>query len=270
MRKRLVFLACAVAGCSDSSPPEQYGFVALLGRDTVSVERVSRSRNRLVTDGVDKFPLVRQRHSEFELDDDGHIRHMVMDVRTPSGKTPAERERRITADFSGGEARISIRDSSGVRDTTFASGEVLTVPHVSMMYSVIELEVATALAEGRKAGASAGAPFRFRQFYPDRDIGPTFALHQGFVHPRGDGKVELRHDWLSGTGDITVDSAGRMLTYSGARSTYQVVVSRTSTLPDIESIGEQFAAAERRVGAAQLSVRAVSYTHLTLPTSDLV
>ena len=99
-----------------------------------------------------------------------------------------------------------------MRDTTVASGEVPTVPHVSMMYSVIELEVATALAEGRKAGASAGAPFRFRQFYPDRDIGPTFALRQCFVHLHGDGKVELRHDWLSGTGDITVYIAARVRT----------------------------------------------------------
>jgi hypothetical protein len=253
--KRLLLLASALVACGETQPAEQYGFVALLGRDTVSVERVSRTHTRLVTDGVDRFPLVRLRHSEFDLSDDGHIRRMVMDVRTPSGKTPAERGRRITADFTGGTARISIRDSSGVRDTTWAIGEVLTVPHVSMMYSVIELEVASALAGAGKAGAQAGEPIRFRQFYPDRDIGASFALHQGFVQPLGGGKVELRHDWLSGIGELTVDSAGRMLAYSGARTTYQVAVTRTSLLPDITSIGAQFAAAEQRVGAAQLSVR---------------
>jgi len=54
---------------------------------------------------------------------------------------------------------------------------------------------------------------------------------------------------------VTVDSSGRMLTYSGMRSTYKVAVTRTTTLPDIESIGDRLAAAERRTGLTQLSVR---------------
>ena len=250
-----VLLAFAVVACNDGRPPERYGFIALLGRDTVSVERIERSRTRLVTDGVDRFPFVRRRHSEFDLGADGRIRRMVMDVRTPSGRSPAERGRRITADFSTDGVRISIRDSSGVRDTAFKTGGAITVPHVSMMYSVIELEVAAAMRRGAAAGIKAGDSVQFRQFYPDRNVGRSFALHEGFVHPRAGGAVELRHDWLSGTGDLTVDSAGRMLTYSGARSTYKVAVTRTTELPDVESIGDRFAAAEQRVGASQLSVR---------------
>ena len=95
----------------------------------------------------------------------------------------------------------------------------------------------------------------FRQFYPDRDVGPSFTLHRGYVHPHAGGKVELRHDWLSGTGDVTVDSSGRMLTYSGMRSTYKVAVARTSAPPDVDSIANRLAAAERRTGLQQLSVR---------------
>jgi hypothetical protein len=75
------------------------------------------------------------------------------------------------------------------------------------------------------------------------------------VHPLAGGKVELRHDWLAGTGDVTVDSAGRMLTYSGTRSTYKVAVARTMTPPDIDSIENRLAAAERQTGQQQLSVR---------------
>jgi hypothetical protein len=52
-----------------------------------------------------------------------------------------------------------------------------------------------------------------------------------------------------------VDGSGRMLTYSGARSTYKVAVTRTTTVPDVDSIAERFAAAERRTGQQQLSVR---------------
>ena len=141
----LLFLACNAA-----APPEHYGFVATLGNDTVSVERIERWPRRLVTDGVDRWPFVRRRHSEFELNEDGTIRRMVMEIRTPNGLTPRERGRRVTADFSRDKVSISVRDSAGVRDTSLVTGGAITVPHVSMMYSVIELEIAAAL---RRAGA---------------------------------------------------------------------------------------------------------------------
>jgi hypothetical protein len=150
---------------------------------------------------------------------------------------------------------VSVRDSGGVRDTSFATGGAITVPHVSMMYSVIELQIASALRHGAETGLKAGDSVQFRQFYPDRDVGPSFTLHRGFVHLRPGGKVELRHDWLSGSGDATVDSSGRMLSYSGMRSTYKVAVTRTTTLPDVDSLADRLAAAERNTGRSQLSVR---------------
>ena len=247
----LLFLACS----STKAAPERYGFVTVLGSDTVSVERVERSPTRLVTDGVDRWPFVRRRHTEFDLAADGTIRHMVMDVRTPNGRSPRERGRRVTADFSRDRVTISVRDSGGVRDTSFATGGAITVPHVSMMYSVIELEIAAALRQAAANGLAPGDSVLFRQFYPDRDVGPSFTLHRGFVHLRPGGKVELRHDWLAGTGDVTVDSGGRMLTYSGQRSTYKVTVTRTRTPPDIDAVGNRLAAAERGTGQQQLSVR---------------
>jgi hypothetical protein len=246
----LLFLAC-----SSATPPERYGFVTVLGVDTVSVERIARTPTRLVTDGVDRWPFVRLRHTEFELGSDGKIRHMVMDVRTPNGQSPRERWRRVTADVSRNEVKVSVRDSSGIRDTSFSTGGAITVPHASMMYSVIELEIAAALRQVAATGLAPGDSVLFRQFYPDRDVGPSFTLHRGYVHPRPGGKVELRHDWLAGTGDVTVDSSGRMLTYSGMRSTYKVSVMRTTTPPDIDSIAARLAAAEARTGQQQLSVR---------------
>jgi hypothetical protein len=247
----LLFLACS----STIAAPERYGFVTVLGNDTVSVERVERSPTRLVTDGVDRWPFVRQRHTEFDLAADGTIRRMVMDVRTPNGRSPRDRGRRVTANFSRDRLTISVRDSGGVRDTSFATGGAITVPHASMMYSVIELEIAAALRQAASNGLAPGDSVLFRQFYPDRDVGPSFTLHRGFVHLRPGGKVELRHDWLAGTGDVTVDSSGRMLTYSGQRSTYKVTVTRTRTPPDIDAVGNRLAAAERGTGQQQLSVR---------------
>jgi len=252
----LLFLACSSA----TAPSERYGFVTVLGNDTVSVERVERSSTRLVTDGVDRWPFVRRRHTEFDLAANGTIRRMVMDVRTPNGRSARERGRRVTADFSRDRVTISVRDSGGVRDTSFATGGAITVPHVSMMYSVIELEIAAALRQAAGNGLAPGDSVLFRQFYPDRDVGPSFTLHRGYVHLRPGGKVEVRHDWLAGTGDVTVDSSGRMLTYSGQRSTYKVAVTRTTTPPDIDAVGDRLAAAERGTGQQQLSVRDTTRT----------
>jgi hypothetical protein len=75
------------------------------------------------------------------------------------------------------------------------------------------------------------------------------------VRDLGGGRVALVHDWLAGTGDVTVDSAGRLLTYSGARTTYKVLVRRTRDLPDVDAIGARFAAAEQQTGPSRLSVR---------------
>src|SRR5215210_7143270 len=126
----LLFLACS----NTSTPAERYGFVAMLGNDTVSVERIERSPTTLVTDGVDRWPFVRRRHTEFALAPDGSIRRMVMDVRTPNGSSPRERWRRVTADVARNAVTISVQDSSGVRDTSFVTGGAISVPHVSMMY----------------------------------------------------------------------------------------------------------------------------------------
>jgi hypothetical protein len=254
MTRSLLLSLLFLAG-SSATPPERYGFVTTLGNDTVSIERIERSPTRLVTDGVDRWPFVRRRHTEFDLTPDGMIRRMVMDVRTPNGRSPRERWRRVTADLSKDAVKISVRDSSGVRDTSFVTGGAITVPHVSMMYSVIELEIAAALRRAAASGLAAGDSVLFRQFYPDRDVGPSFVLHRGFVHLQPGGKVVLRHDWLSGYGDVTVDSSGRMLTYSGMRSTYKVALVRTATPPDVETVGGRLAAAERRTGQQQLSVR---------------
>jgi len=82
--KRFALAALALLACGCSDPAEHYGFVARLGRDTVSLERVTRRGNTVTTDAVDRFPRVRRRHTRIELAPDGRIRRLVMDIHTPS------------------------------------------------------------------------------------------------------------------------------------------------------------------------------------------
>ncbi|MEP6491716.1 MAG: DUF2911 domain-containing protein [bacterium] len=252
--KRLVVLSLLLAACDTNRSAEHYGFIARLGVDTVSVENVTRNGSSLVSDEVDRFPRVRQRHTEIVLGADGGIRHLAMDVITPS--EPADqRERHVVADVTGDSVHISKRDKAGAMTIAFATGGGITMAHLPQMYSLIDLYFEAALHRADATKLAAGDSVRLRQFYIDREF-DRFPLHSGYVHPLPGGKAELRHDWLSGTAEATFDSAHRMLTYSGARSTYKVEVRRITEPADVASIGARFAALETSSGGAkQLSVR---------------
>ena len=104
--RRFAFAALAALACTPSAPTEEYGFVARLGRDTVSLERVTRRGDTVETDAVDRFPRVRRRHTRIELGPGGVIRRLVMDIHTPS--EPADqRERHVVAEVTADSVRIS-------------------------------------------------------------------------------------------------------------------------------------------------------------------
>jgi hypothetical protein len=114
--RRDSFLLFALAACGPADPEspvrldgpiEPYGFITRLGQDTVAAEWIARSPKGLVSDGVDRWPFVRQRHTEREIAPDGRLIRMVMDVHTPSGATPAERQRRVVARFTDDSVLIT-------------------------------------------------------------------------------------------------------------------------------------------------------------------
>jgi hypothetical protein len=243
-----------LVACGPSAPPERYGFLAMLGRDTVSVESVTRTGNEVVSDEVDRFPRVRRRHTRITLGPDGGIRHLEMDIRTPS-EPPAERLRHVVVDVGGDQVTITKRDSTGEVRRAFATGGTLTMAHLPQMYSLTDLYFGAALARAESTKLAPGDSVGLRQFYIDREF-DRFPLGKGYVRPLAGRRAELVHDWLSGIGEATFDSSRHMLTYSGARSTYGVDVKRLAESPDVEAIGERFAALETKQGGMrQLSVR---------------
>jgi hypothetical protein len=250
--------ACAVAcvlsldACAAGHPDEHYGFLARLGNDTVSVEEVTRKGDRLTVDGVDRFPRVRQRHTEVTLGPDGSVRHLAMDITTPS-EPEKERVRRVEADVTADSVHITKRDGTGTLRRDFATGGATMVAHVPQMYSLYELYFET--ARKHDSAPRGDDTVHLRQLYIDREF-DRFPLGSVTVRLLPDGKAEVWHDWLSGIGEAKLDSAGQLLSYSGARSTYKVDVTRLNDAPDVEAIGKRFAAAESASGGPkQLSVR---------------
>jgi hypothetical protein len=238
----------------NTAPAKKYGFLTMLGQDTISVEAITRQGNTLETDEVDRFPRVRIRHTVVELNDNGSIRHLVMDIQTPS-EPSAGRDRTVVADVAHNNVHLSKTDSTGTVSRDFPTGGSMVVAHVPQMYSLYELYFAAALKQSAAAKPGTGGPVQLRQFYIDREF-DRFPLGYATVTPVGKGKVEVTHDWLSGTGEAVMDSADDMLAYSGDRSTYKVEVKRLVTLPDVKAIAARFAAKESAGGGVKsLSVR---------------
>jgi hypothetical protein len=197
---------------------------------------------------------VRRRHTEIELGDGSTIRHLAMDIHTPS--EPAnQRERRVTADVTADSVHIVKTDDERNFRINFATNGAVAVAHVPQMYSLYELYFDAAFARARSLKRAAGDTVQLRQFYIDREF-DRFPLHHGVVRLLSDNRADIQHDWLSGTGQATFDTTGRLLTYSGARSTYLVDVARVASAPDIRPLADKWEALEKsNGGVAQLSPR---------------
>src|SRR5215213_4589631 len=134
--RRFVFATLALLACGPATPAaEEYGFIARLGRDTVSVESVTRRGNTVTSDAVDRFPRVRRRHTRIELGPDGRILRLVMDIHTPS-EPAAQRERQVIAEVTDDSVRISKRDGTGAVRRAFATRGGIAMAHVPQMYSL--------------------------------------------------------------------------------------------------------------------------------------
>jgi hypothetical protein len=249
----LLLATLAIIACR-AEPRQQYGFIARLGNDTVAVESIMRHGDKVVVDGVDRFPRVRRRHTEIDLGPGSTIRHLAMDIHTPS-EPVNERERRVTVDVTSDSVHIVKTDDSGTVRRNFATNGAVAMAHVPQMYSLYELYFDAALARAKASKRAAGDTVQLRQFYIDREF-DRFPLHHGVVRLVSNDRADIQHDWLSGTGQASFDSTGRMLTYSGARSTYLVEVARLDSQPDVKSIAEKFEAQENASGGVkQLSPR---------------
>ena len=245
--KRCMLATLLFAACRPATPVERYGFIARLGDDTVSVESITRSGDTETSDEVDRFPRVRTRHTAIQLGPDGSIRHLVMQIYTPS--EPANQQHRhVVVDVTPDSVHLSKQDATGTIQRAFATDGGTAMGHLPQMYSLYELYFAAALKR------ASGDTEQMRQFYIDREF-DHFPLGHGVVRRLPAGRAEIEHDWLAGTGEATLDSADHMLSYSGARTTYKVDVSRLTTPPDVSAAAQRFEAAEAKSGVRELSVR---------------
>ncbi|MEO7353503.1 MAG: DUF2911 domain-containing protein, partial [Gemmatimonadales bacterium] len=255
MRIRLV--AAAFLLTTHAASAQSYGFIARLGRDTISVERVTRTASRMVIDQVEHAPRVIQRHAEMTLAPDGTVRELTIDIATPNPIGNDPRAIHVTATFGRDSVRVTHKSDAGApRNVTLANSGYLTMPWSTYMFGSYELLAAAAAK--RK-----GNPIPIRQFIPGR-----LMLDEGALKKRGN-VWEITTTALAGFGQIRMDPQGRMSSYSGAKTTYLVEVERLASAPDVAAIAQKFAATEKTSpvvgmlsvrGAAQSKIGAATIT----------
>jgi hypothetical protein len=241
----LLLLASGCGGVAGDRG-ETYGFVAVLGNDTTSVERVTRTGSRVVSDAVGRSPRVVRRHWEAELGPDGTVEKWSLDTYVPNAPA-AEQRIHYTADFSGRAISLSRGTPAASRSWSYQKQFATTVPWNAFVYGTYEL-----LLDAARLHPNATRTGLY--FFEGWDAG-----HLGIaaVQRQSDGSYSVQSTGLAGTGVARVDSSGRMVSYSGEGTTYKQEVRRiVDKLPDIDSLTTRFAAEERRAGvASELSVR---------------
>lgn len=231
--------ALAVVSC-ESARRESWGFVATLGNDTTSVERITRDGDRITGDAVGRSPVVVHRRWEATVAPDGSLRRWTMDTHipnAPAGETDLHHE----LIFAGDKVRMIRQAGRDSVDRTYVNPYTRTVPWNAFLYATFEglFQAARGLPDSTRIG---------QYFFEGWEEG-----HFGYanVEHRENGDVSISSTGLAGSGVAHLDPQGHMLSYSGDGTTYKQEVRRVTDVPDIGALVLRFAAAERAGGLSR-------------------
>jgi hypothetical protein len=224
------------------SAPETYGFVAVLGNDTTSVERVTRTGHRITGDAIGRSPTVTRRHWEADLGPNGVITHWSLDTDIPNAP-PGDRHLHHTATFTDTATYFTRGTSAGTRSFAYRTRYAETVPWNAFVYATWELLLDAARRQPDTARARIG-----QYFFEGWDEG-----HVGYadIARNPDGSYAISSTGLAGTGTARLDAHGRLASYSGQGTTYKQEVRRITDVSGFDAIAARFAADEQRTGLAR-------------------
>jgi hypothetical protein len=231
-------LLLVLGACTRS---ETYGFVAVLGNDTTSVERVTRSGRRIIGDAIGRSPTVTRRHWQAELGPNGVITHWSMDTDIPNGPPDAQHLHH-TATFIDTVMVFTRGQSAGTRPFAYRKRYAETVPWNAFVYATWELLLDAARRQPDTTRARIG-----QYFFEGWDEG-----HVGYadIERNSDGSYAISSTGLAGAGIARLDAHGRLASYSGQGTTYKQEVRRITDVSGFDAIAARFAADEKRTGVA--------------------
>ena len=228
-RFALAVLALAVAG--PAAADDTGSFVVRLGQDTVSVERYTRSPERIEVFQVGRAPRVLQRHFTYEYAK-GALAKVTMVATPPGSATPTQT---IEANLVGDSLRTEVTSPTAPAQTTTvafpAGGQVVTGSSPWTGYETQTMRLAKAKSD------SAGGTIYFLG-------GPT--TNRFTVSRLGRDSMAVTTD----RGDVfhmRVDKSGRILGVLPVAGTGMFAVDRVEKI-DVNAMAAGFAAREQSGG----------------------
>ena len=192
-------LLAALAGVScGSGHRETWGFVATLGNDTTSVERITRDGDLITGEAVGRSPVVVHRRWEATVAPDGSLRRWTMDTHVPNapaGETDLHHELILT----GNNLRTIRQAGRDSVDRTYVKVYTRTVPWNAFLYATFEqlFQAARGLPDSTRIG---------QYFFEGWEEG-----HFGYaqVQHLANGDDSISSTGLAGSGVAHFDAQGR-------------------------------------------------------------
>lgn len=227
-------LVLALAGPA-AAAEEHSGFVVTLGRDTTSVERVTRSASRLEVEQVTRAPRVLRRHYVYELDKQGLIQGFSIVVTAPGAAADAPPVQKVDGRRTRDSVFTEVRGGANVRTVRAAvpAGGVL----VSASSPFPTYEQALMMFAKTKRDS-----LRTTMYFIGAGDGDWISLHR---LGRDSMSVFTYHEDLF---HMKTDRAGRLLGALPVAGTGKYAATRVTSL-DLDGITAGWLAAEKASGA---------------------
>jgi hypothetical protein len=236
--------ACAlvIAGPAAAAAPGRAGFVVTLGRDTTSLERVTRTANRLEVEQVTRAPRVLRRHYVYQLDAKGMIRDFTMVTSAPGAAPDAPPIQRIEGRRTADSVITEVRSGANVRTLRAALPDDGVLISVGTLFPTYEQVVRRLV---RSKADTLGTPVGY--------IGTALT---GWLSLARIGRDSVAiHTSRGDLFHARVDREGRVLSARPLAGTAQYTAARVAKL-DLEGLAASWVAAEQASGAmGALSVR---------------
>lgn len=224
----------SLPAASSLAAQQSYGFIARLGRDTLVVERVTRTADRLEGTVVSRTPRVLIRRYSAELAPDGTVRRFDVTTTVPNAGPNTPREQVVSVDFGADSLAVTMRAGDSTRTLKVAAGG-LALPWYVYAYGTWEQMFIVARRRNADSLSVTG-------YTPgSRTTNRTFVRR----HPGDSLAVGLFGDVMA----ARVSPEGRLSGMNGDRTTVKVRVERLEQV-DVEAIAARFTAEEAAAGVA--------------------
>lgn len=219
-------LTAASLAAVPAAAQESAAFVVTLGRDTVAVERFTRTADRIEGTMVNRTPRTSVRTWTARLRPDGTISHLEVNVRVMNDSSVRQA---LTIDTSPDSAHWRLAHGGGVAEQGFSPG-MASFPWIFNSFSLVEVATRWARSSGRDTVYATV-------------VQPGALLDSIRIIRHGADSVLLYS--LPGIMRVRTDAQGRVLSVHSPESTLKVSAQRLPSL-DVMALAGRFAAAERR------------------------